>query len=96
MNKIILSLALAGFASAPTLAQQSMTFADVDTDGSGELSLTELQVAWPDIAQAEFDNGDVDASGGLSVAELNSLQSTATPVAPEADTPAPAGNLPSG
>jgi len=70
-----------------------MSFADVDTDGNGELSYTELLVAWPDITQSEFDVADVDLSGGLSANELNSLQpanmAIPAPAAPAASTAVP-------
>ena len=98
MHKIILSLAVFGLASTAAFAQQGMTFADVDADSNGELSLAELQIAWPDMAEAEFASGDLDASGGISVAELDTLQNATTsapqddvpatePVDPDADTP---------
>ena len=89
MHKIALSLAALGLASTAAFAQTPTTFADVDTDVSGELSFAELQVVWPDLAQAEFDTADADSSGGLVVAELNSLQPPAVPApaAPAPDAP---------
>ena len=64
---------------APAFAQTPTSFADVDTDGNGELSFAELQLVWPDLTQAEFDSADVDASGGLAVDELNTLQPASVP-----------------
>ena len=79
MRKFALGLAIAGLSTAAVFAQTPTSFADVDTDGNGELSFAELQVVWPDLTQAEFEAADADASGGLSVDELNSLQPAAVP-----------------
>ena len=87
MNKIALSLAVLGLTASTAFAQTPTTFADVDADASGELSLVELQVVWPDLTEAEFTGADVDASGGLSAEEVNSLQPAAVPAPAE---PAPA------
>ena len=89
MHKIALTLAALGLATIAAVAQTPTTFADVDTDVSGELSYAELQVVWPDLAQAEFDAADSDTSAGLNVDELNSLQPAAVPepAAPSLDAP---------
>ena len=92
MKKIILSSAIVLSLAGTAIAQTPTTFADVDADTSGELSLTELQTVWPDMTDAEFGPADTDASGGLTVAELNALQAAAAPAAPApaADPAAPA------
>lgn len=82
MRKIALSLAVLGLSATAALAQTPTNFADVDSDANGELSFVELQVAWPDLTQAEFDAADTDLSGGLSADELASLQPAAVPAAP--------------
>jgi len=82
MHKIALSLAVFGLSATAALAQTPTSFADVDTDANGELSFVELQVAWPDLSETEFTTADVDLSGGLSTAEINSLQAAAIPAAP--------------
>ena len=87
MHKIALSLAVLGLTASTAFAQTPTTFADVDAVASGELSLVELQVVWPDLTEAEFTGADVDASGGLSAEEVNSLQPAAVPAPAE---PAPA------
>lgn len=84
MHKIALGLAVLGLSATAAFAQTPTSFADVDTDANGELSFAELTVVWPDLTQAEFDAADADASGGLSVDELNSLQPAAVPAAPAA------------
>lgn len=66
MHKIVLSLAVLGFSATAAFAQTPTSFADVDTDANGELSFAELQLAWPDLTQAEFDAADSDTSGGLA------------------------------
>jgi len=79
MHKIALTFAALGLSATAALAQTPTTFADVDGDGSGELSYVELQLVWSDLSQAEFDAANADGSDGLSVAELNSLQPAAVP-----------------
>ena len=88
MHKIALILAALGLATTAAIAQTPTSFAEVDTDGSGELSFAELQAVWPDLTQAEFDTADIDAGGGLNADELNTLQPAAVP-APAASEAAP-------
>jgi hypothetical protein len=90
---ILSSLVLLGLSGAAAFAQTPTTFADVDADSSGELGFAELQTAWPDLAQAEFDKSDADASGGLSVSELNIMQAVMNGT-PQASAPAPAPEAP--
>lgn len=92
MQKIALSLAVLGLSATAAFAQTPTSFADVDADANGELSFVELQVAWPDLTQAEFDTADIDKTGGLTPDELNSLQPSALPATPSGD----AGATPSG
>ncbi|MET3897820.1 hypothetical protein ABIB57_001766 [Devosia sp. UYZn731] len=88
MHKIALTLAVFGLSATAAFAQAPTTFAELDGDANGELSITEIQVAWPDLGQDEFTTADADASGGLSTAELSTLQPAAG--APAAETlPAP-------
>ncbi|MET3927824.1 EF-hand domain-containing protein [Devosia sp. 2618] len=90
MHKIALSLAALALSASAVMAQTPTSFADVDTDGNGELSFVELQVAWPDLTQQEFDAADADNSGGLTPEELNSLQPSAIPATPSGTLDAPA------
>lgn len=64
----LFGLALAGGATAQTL-----DFATLDTDMSGEISFTELQAALPNIVEEDFTLLDADGSGGLSESEFNAL-----------------------
>lgn len=72
MYKIVIAVAALGLSATAAFAQTSFT--DVDTDANGELSYAELQVAWPNLSQDEFNTADVDASTGLSAGELAALQ----------------------
>lgn len=87
MQKIALSFAILGLSAGAAFAQMDMSFADVDIDVSGEVSFAELQIAWPDVTQEEFDAADTDTSSGLSAAELDAMQASMTP---DAATTAPA------
>ena len=90
MRKIVLGFAILGLSASAVLAQTPTNFTDVDTDGNGELSLSELQVAWPDLTEAEFTGADIDASGGISASELAGLQPAAVPADPASAPAAPA------
>ena len=87
MHKIALSFAILGLSAGAAFAQMDMSFADVDTDASGEVSLAELQVHWPDVTPEEFAAADSDTSSGLSADEFDALQAGMTP---DAATMAPA------
>lgn len=83
MQKLALSLAVIGFTATAALAQTPTSFADVDTDGNGELSFAELQVIWTDLTQEEFNAADADGTGGLTPDELNTLQPATLPAPAE-------------
>ena len=91
MHKIALSFAILGLSASAAFAQMDMSFADVDTDASGEVSLAELQVHWPDVTPEEFAAADSDTSSGLSADEFDALQAGMTP---DAATMAPAAPAP--
>jgi hypothetical protein len=97
MRKILLTAAVFGLSTGLALAQDAPAFADVDTDASGEISFEELQVAWPDYVQADFDAADTDSSGGLNADEFAAIgtgAATDTTMAPAdtTTTPAPEAN----
>ena len=80
MKKMLVSaLVVLGLSTSLAFAQTPTSFADVDSDGNGELSYAELQLVWSDLTQQEFDAADADGSGGLSPDELNTLQPAALP-----------------
>ncbi|UJW84195.1 hypothetical protein [Devosia sp. SL43] len=95
MRKIILTAAILGLSSTMAFAQTTATFADIDTDTSGDASLVELQVFWPDFTQETFTAADTDASGGLSADELTAI-STGMTGDPAASTGAGSVGNPSG
>lgn len=82
MHKFALTLAAIGLSATAAFAQTPTSFADVDTDGNGELSFAELLVVWTDLTQEEFDAADADGSGGLTPDELNTLQPATLPATP--------------
>lgn len=51
--------------TAPVWAQGSL-----DTDGDGNVSMTELQTAYPDATEETFNAIDTDGDGSLSEAEI--------------------------
>ncbi len=79
MKKTALGLVALTLMAAPALAQTPLTFVDVDTDASGELSFEELQAVWPDLTQDEFMAADLDMNGSLSADEVNRLQPSTLP-----------------
>ncbi len=73
MKKIVAIAALAAVIAAPTaLADHhgKKTFADIDADANGAITLTELQALKPEVTAEKFAKYDTDASGGLSEAEM--------------------------
>ena len=77
MKKIVLSSLIVLGMSGAAFAQAATDFASVDTDVSGGISLTEAQVAWPDLSEDAFTAADADASGELSAEEYAALVTTA-------------------
>jgi len=86
MRKIALGLVALTLTASVAMAQTTLNFTDIDLDGNGELSFTELQAVWPDLTQDEFAAADADFSGGLNAEELSNLQPAADPAAPVPDT----------
>ncbi len=73
MKKIVLtSLFVLGLSGA-AMAQAATDFVSVDTDASGGVSLTEAQVAWPDLTEEAFTAADIDGNGELSAEEYDAL-----------------------
>lgn len=90
MKKIALGLVALTFAGTAAMAQTPLTFAEVDTDGNGELSYAELVVVWPDLTEDEFNAADLNMSGGLDPDELNALQPSTLPAPAPAPSEVPA------
>lgn len=79
MKTLLISAAtIAALAFAPAAFAQSsqseMSFTTADTDQDGFVSMTELQVQFPDYDQGKFDLLDADKSGTLSEEEYASLE----------------------
>jgi len=74
MKKIIVSsLVVLGLSTAAFAQGAATDFATVDTDLNGGVSLTEAQVAWPDLTEEAFTAADTDANGELSAEEYDAL-----------------------
>jgi hypothetical protein len=74
MKKLLVSvLVLSIGASSAALAQVATDFVAVDADQSGDVSLTEAQTIWADLAQEAYTAADTDQSGTLSQAEYEAL-----------------------
>lgn len=72
MKKFVAIAALAAALAAPAaLAGEKTTFADIDTNADGAITLVELQVVKPEVTAEKFAKYDTDASGGLSEAEMD-------------------------
>jgi hypothetical protein len=71
MKTLIAVAALTALITAPAMAGEKKTFADLDGDANGTLSLAEVQAAAPDVTAEKFARYDADASGELSEAEYN-------------------------
>lgn len=74
MKKTIIALAaLSPLAWAGVASAQGVTFADIDADGSGELSFSEVTAVLPNMTMETFTAADTDGNGSLSEAELQVL-----------------------
>jgi hypothetical protein len=73
MKKIIVSSLVVLGLSTAAFAQAATDFASVDTDLNGSVSLSEAQVAWPDLTEEAFTAADTDANGELSAEEYDAL-----------------------
>ena len=71
MKKIVLTSLFALGLSSAAMAQAATDFASVDTDANGGVSLTEAQVAWPDLTEEAFTAADTDGNGELSAEEYD-------------------------
>ena len=74
MKKIVAIAALAAVFAAPAaLADHhgKKTFADIDANADGAITLTELQAVKPEVTAEKFAKYDTDASGGLSEPEMD-------------------------
>ena len=84
MKQIILSAAVILGLSGAAFAQDAMApdFGSLDTDGSGGISLTELQVAMPGVTAEAFAAADTDGDGELSADEFAAATAPAPVPAP--------------
>ncbi|MGB3314460.1 MAG: EF-hand domain-containing protein [Albidovulum sp.] len=75
MKKLAFTLAF-GLASTGMAFAQGVT--DMDADGSGALSLEELQVAYPSATEDTFVTIDTNADGAVDEAELTAAVEAGT------------------
>lgn len=83
MQKIVLTTLFALGLSGAAMAQAATDFVAVDTDLNGGVSLTEAQVAWPDLTEDAFTAADTDGNGELSADEYDVLVAAAAAPAVE-------------
>ncbi|MGB7261782.1 MAG: EF-hand domain-containing protein [Albidovulum sp.] len=69
MKKLAITLAL-GLASTGMAFAQSVS--DLDADGTGSLSMTELQAGYANLTEDQFVAIDVNGDGAVDDAELSS------------------------
>ncbi|CTQ34755.1 hypothetical protein [Jannaschia rubra] len=69
MKTILTTTAALLALAAPVWAQDAM-----DTDGDGNVSMEELQAAYPEATAENFTAMDADADGMLSAAEVQAAQ----------------------
>jgi predicted porin len=70
MKKILAALAISLMAAT---AAQAAEMADVDTDGSGTVSMEEASAAMPDLSEDAFNAADADGDGALIADEFATL-----------------------
>jgi hypothetical protein len=79
MKKLVVALVALGFTTAAMA--QATDFVSIDTDVSGDVSLTEAQVLWPELTAEGFAAADTDMNGSLSQEEFDAYAAV-NPVAP--------------
>jgi len=67
---ILTSLVVLGLSSAAYAQASTPDFATLDTDQSGGISLSEAQVAFPNLTAEPYAAADTDANGELSPQEF--------------------------
>lgn len=67
-----------GFGLASTGMALAQGVAEMDADGSGALSLEELQVAYPNATEDTFMTIDANADGAVDDAELTAAREAGT------------------
>jgi len=76
MKKFLITVAAIGLTTAAFAQAAAVTFASVDTDTSGGVSLAEAQVAWPDLTQEAFDAADANKDAALDQTEFDAYVAT--------------------
>lgn len=81
MKKTLLTSIIALGLTSAALAQSAVPtdFASVDTDMDMAISITEAQVAWPDLTPEAFAAADTDGNGTLSADEYDALLQATAP-----------------
>lgn len=74
-------------ATSAALAGVTTTFADLDADQSGGLSLEEVQAISPNVTQDQFTAYDQDQSGELSESEFDVWKAAQGQTEPKSGTP---------
>lgn len=95
MKKLIITtvaaLALStGIAVAQdAMAPANVSFVDADADKTGDVTLAEAQVVWPDLTQEAFTAADANKDGSLDQQEYDALAAGTTPPPSAAPTTEP-------
>ncbi|MGR3322472.1 MAG: hypothetical protein ACU0DK_11120 [Pseudooceanicola sp.] len=71
MKKFLVAFSVLALSGA---AATAMTIEEVDSDGDGGLSLSEVQAAQPEITEEMFTEADTDADGMLNAEEVAAAQ----------------------
>jgi hypothetical protein len=72
MKRTLVALSLMALSST-AFAVEELDFAKLDLNADGALSLTEIQVAMPELSEEAFNAADADKSGTLSMEEIAAL-----------------------
>ena len=83
MTKLILTTTAAFLAFTTSGIAMSDGAAELDSNGDGMLSVTEVQAVYPDLTADQFSAMDLNADGALDDAEVEAAQAAGTmPAAP--------------
>ena len=76
MKRFIALAVFAAAACSSALAGEKGSFADMDTNTNGTLSLAELRAAVPSVTPETFATADADANGELTKAEYDAWKAS--------------------
>ncbi|SEP12700.1 EF hand [Salinihabitans flavidus] len=84
MTKMTSTIVTLGALMIPALAV-AQSVSEMDTDGDGTVSFEEVQAAYPEMTEEDFENLDTNGDGALDDAEVEAAKAAGLMEAPMTD-----------